>query len=132
LAGDDIYQQSLRGGERTLRDFLSDTGRRRGESGVQFEQTQEQLGLDRDRQLEEMKNEFASRGLIHSGLFAEERGDFLQDFTAQQTQFQQAYEQLLADILAEETGFRRQNELAQELSKQQALQRRVQQYNIGV
>lgn len=130
LSADEIYQQALRGGKRTLRDFISDLGRRRGEAKVQFGQTEEALEEDRVRQLERMRDEFASRGLIHSGLFAEEQGRFQEDFQRQMQQLEQQQSSLLADFLSQEQDFRRQQELAQETARAEALARRAARFNI--
>jgi len=130
LSGDDVYQQALRGGKRSLKDFLSDLTRRRGEAGTNFTQTTETLERDRGLQLERLKDEFASRGLLHSGLYAEEQGRFQQDFQTQLAQLTQANKQLLADLLSQETNFRREQQLAMEIARQEALARRAAEFNI--
>lgn len=131
LAGDELFQQAIRGGNRTLQDFLSELNRRRGEAKTGFSQSQEQMEKDRVRQLDQMKQEFASRGLIHSGLFGQEQGKFQEDFQTQMQQLEQANTQLLSDILAQETNAKREQELAKELARQEALQRRAAKFNIG-
>ncbi|MGH7792373.1 MAG: hypothetical protein ACREOB_08685, partial [Thermodesulfobacteriota bacterium] len=120
LAGDVGYQQSLRGGQRTLADFLSEIGRQRGEAGTSFTQTKSQLEADRVKQLEMLENEYASRGLLMSGLYGEAQGDFQEQFQNQMTQLQQAQTSLLNDLLGQETNFRREQQLAAELARQEA------------
>lgn len=131
LGTDSIYQNALRGGKRSLADFLSELGRRRGEAGTQFTQTQASMERDRTQQLESLKNEFASRGLIQSGLYGEEQGRFQQQFTDQMTALQQQQAALLSDLLGQETNYKRENELALEQAKQEALARRAAKYKIG-
>jgi hypothetical protein len=131
LAGDDIYQQSLRGGQRSLSDFLSDLTRREGEAKTSFGQTEGLLEQDRDRQLQRMRDEFASRGLLHSGLFAQERGEFEEDFGSQLQMMQQNLTMLLADLASQETGFKREQELTAEQARQQALNRRASRFNLA-
>lgn len=130
LAGDAVYQQALRGGKRTLRDFLSDLQRRQEETKVGFRQSREAMELDRERQLERMENEFASRGLIHSSIYADEQGDFQEDFARQLTALQQQRANMLKDLLAEGTNFRREHEMSLELARQEALARRASKYKI--
>jgi hypothetical protein len=86
---------------------------------------------DRTAQLEDLMNEFASRGLIQSGLYAEEQGNFQNKFTEQMQALQQQQAGLLADLLSQETNFKREQALAIEKAKQDALQRRSSKYNIG-
>lgn len=131
LGTDSIYQDVLRGGKRTLQDFLSDLGRRRGEAGTQFNTTLASMSRDRDQQLQALKDEFASRGLIQSGLYGQEQGRFQEQFGQQMTALQQQQAGLLADLLSQETNFKREQQLAQEAAKQEALQRRAAKYNIG-
>lgn len=130
LAGDEVYQQALRGGRRTLEDFLSELNRRRGEAGTSFDQTQEQMEQDRVRQLEKMKSEFASRGTLHSSLYGQEQGRFQEQFQTQMTQLSQAQQQLLADIMSQQTNFKREQELAMEMARQEALSRRASRYGL--
>lgn len=131
LGTDSTYQQVVSGGKRSLNDFLSDLTRRKGEAGTQFDQTSASMEHDRTQQLEDLKNEFASRGLINSGLYGQEQGNFQQKFTEQQTALQQQQSALLADLLGQETNYRRENDLSLENAKQEALLRRAQKYNIG-
>lgn len=130
LAGDEAYQQAQRGSKRSMRDFLSDLQRRRGEAKTTFGQTQEAMELDRTRQLEEMKNEFASRGLIHSGLYGKEQGEFQEDFMTQMQALEQQQAGLLADLVSERTNFRRESELAMEAARQEALARRASKFDL--
>lgn len=131
LGTDSGYQDVIRGGKRSLEDFLSELTRRKGESETQFGMTKGNMERDRTQQLDALRQEFASRGLINSGLFGEEQGRFQQDFMTQQTALEQQQAALLADIMSQEKNFRREQELAIEQAKQEALQRRAAKYNIG-
>lgn len=131
LSGDSTYQGAVRGQGRTLADYLSELTRRRGEAGTQFTQTQASMERDRTQQLDDLKNEFASRGLIQSGLYGQEQGKFQQQFTDQSNALNTQQTGLLADLMDQEKGYRRENDLALEAAKQQALQRRAAKYNIG-
>lgn len=131
LGTDSTYQNAVRGGNRTLADYLSELTRRRGEAGTQFTQTKASMERDRVQQLDDLRNEFASRGLIQSGLYGEEQGKFQQKFTDQQTALGQQQAALLADLLGQEKNYRRENDLATEQARQEALLRRAQKFNIG-
>jgi hypothetical protein len=131
LGTDSAYQQAVRGGKRSMNDYLSEISRRKGEANTQYGQTKESMERDRTMQLEDLKNEFASRGLIQSGLYGEEQGKFQQKFTEQATALDQQQAALLADLLSQTTNYTRENQLAQEAAKQEALQRRAAKYKIG-
>jgi hypothetical protein len=130
LGTDATYQQAVRGGKRSLADFMSELGRRRGESQTQFNQTSANMERDRVHQLDDIRQEFASRGLIQSGLFGKEQGDFQQRFTEQQTALKQQQAALLADLLSQGKNFQRENDLTMEQAKQEALLRRTQKFKL--
>lgn len=130
LAGDTAYQQTLRGGQRTLADFLSELGRQRSEATTQFTQTKGTMERDRLEQLENLKNEYASRGLLMSGLYGEKQGDFQQEFQRQMDMLNQSQTSLMQDLLGQERNFRREQELALEAARQEAIRRRAEQYGI--
>ncbi len=131
LGTDAAYQDVLRGSKRSLSDFLSELGRRRGEAGTQFNMTKSSMERDRTQQLEDLRNEFASRGLIQSGLYGEEQGKFQQQFAQQMQAMEQQQAALMADLLSQETNYKREQQLATEAAKQEALQRRAAKYKIG-
>jgi hypothetical protein len=131
LGTDSVYQQSLSGGKRSLADYLSELGRRRGEAGTQFNQTKAGMERDRTQQLSDLENEFASRGLIQSGLYGEEQGKFQQQYSDQLNALGQQQSGLLADLLSQETNYRRENDLSMQQAKQEALARRAAKYKIG-
>lgn len=131
LGTDSIYQQALSGGKRSLSDYLSELGRRRGEATTQYNQTRAGMERDRTQQLADLENEFASRGLIQSGLYGEEQGRFQQQFTDQLNALGQQQTGLLADLLSQEKNYRRENDLAMQQAKQEALARRAAKYKIG-
>jgi hypothetical protein len=130
LGGDAAYQGILSGGKRSLADFLSDLGRRRGEATTQFNQTSASMERDRVQQLEDLRNEFASRGLIQSGLYGQEQGRFQQQFTDQSNALKQQQASLMADLMSQQTNYQREQGLSLQAAKQEALARRAAKYNI--
>jgi hypothetical protein len=131
LSSDDAYQQTVRGGKRGLSDFLSEITRRRGEANTTFGQTKQTMESDRIRQLDNLRDEFASRGLIQSGLYGKEQGRFQEQFEGQRRALEQQQTGLLGDLLSQERNFRREQELALEVARQEALARRAQRYRVG-
>ena len=132
LAGDSTYQQTLRGNKRTLADFLSELARRRGEAGTQFNKTQASMNRDAEDQLNDLREEFASRGTIQSGLYGKAQGNFREKFAEQIDALNQQQTGLLSDLLSQETNYRRENSLANEAARQEAILRRAEKYRTGV
>lgn len=131
LGGDSVYQSAVSGNKRSLADFLSEINRRRGEAGTQFNLTQGNMERDRQQQLDALRQEFASRGLIQSGLYGQEQGRFQEQFQNQLTALQQQQTGLLADLMSQQKNYQREQDLALEAAKQEALARRAARYNIG-
>jgi hypothetical protein len=88
------------------------------------------METERERALEAMKDEFASRGLLTSGLYGEAQGDYNTDWTQQMGTLEQANSAFLADLLSQQTNFSREQQLATEAAKQEALRRRAERYGV--
>lgn len=130
LAGDVTYQDLLRGQQRTLSDFLADITRQRGEAKTSFGDVTRSMETERDRALEAMMNEYASRGLLQSGLFGEAQGNYQQDWQNQMTSLEQGQQSLLGDLLSQQTNFKREQGLASEAARQDAIRRRASKYGL--
>lgn len=130
LAGDTAYQQFLRGGQKTLGDFLNDLGRQRTEAGTTFQTSKRQMDQTREMTLEDMLNEYAARGLLKSGLYTDSVADYNRDWQQQMTTLEQQNAAFLADLLSQETNFKREQSLSTEAAKQEALRRRAERYGL--
>jgi hypothetical protein len=131
LGTDSTYQSAVSGGKRTLADFLSELNRKKGEATTQYNQTSGNMQRDEAQQLSDLKDEFASRGLINSGLYADQQGKFQQQFTDQKNALDQQQAGLLADLMSQQTNYQREQDLALQAAKQEAINRRAAQYKIG-
>lgn len=131
LGTDSTYQNAVSGGKRTLADYLSELTRRRGEAGTQYKQTLGTMGRDHTQQLDQLRQEYASRGLINSGLFGQKNSDFEKQYQDQLTSLGQQQSGLLADLLSQQKNYQREYDLALQQAKQEALARRAAQYSIG-
>jgi hypothetical protein len=130
LGNDAAYQQVVSGGKRSLADFLSEMSRRRGEAGTQYTQTTQSMERDRVQQLADLQNEYASRGLIQSGLYGEEQGKFQEQFTTQKNALAQQQAALLADLMSQQKNYQREQDLSLKSAQQDALARRAAKYKI--
>jgi hypothetical protein len=131
LGTDSAYQNALSGGKRTLADFISQLNQKRSQATTQYNTTAAGMERDRLQQLSDLRDEFASRGLIQSGLYGQEQGKFQQQFTDQRNALDQQQTSLLADLMSQQTNYKREQDLALQAAKQEAIQRRVAKYNIG-
>lgn len=130
LAGDVTYQDLVRNQQRTLADFMADLNRQRGEAKTSFGDVTRSMESERERSLKAMMDEYAARGLLSSGLYGEAQGNYQKDWAAQMSQLQQGQSSLLADLLSQQTNFQREQQLAAEAARQDAIRRRAQKYGI--
>lgn len=131
LGTDSVYQGALSGGKRTLKDALAELGRRRGEATTQYNQTKSSMARDRLTQLDDIRQEYASRGLINSGLFGDATGKFEKQYLDQLNSLNNQQTGLLGDLLSQQNNYQREYELAIQQAKQEALARRAAKYQIG-
>jgi hypothetical protein len=131
LGTDSAYQQAVSGGKRTLADYIADITRRKGEATTQYNNTVDSMGRDRTTQLDQLRQEYASRGLINSGLFGQKEGEFQQQYNDQLNALGQQQSGLLADLLSQQNNYKREYDLAVQQAKQEALARRAAKYQIG-
>lgn len=80
LGGDTTYQDQMSLFQKIMEDFmLSNTGQR-GDVEEDFSTALERLGLESKRAKRDMTGDFASRGLLNSGLFTGEMAEYDTDY----------------------------------------------------
>lgn len=86
---------------------------------------QRELRESRERDLRDIADDYAARGLIRSGLYAQKRGDYEQEFGKQLAEVNRQKSKQYADIAAERRQFNREQELAMEQARLEAIRRRA-------
>ena len=130
LRRDTGYQQALREMKLNMQNFLADQGRQKGSAREQFRTQKTQLGEQRTRDLRDIESDFASRGLLQSGLYAGRLGEYEKDFAGNLKSYQQAYDDFLRQLSAAQQQLRSQQELESERARQEALARRASRYGL--
>lgn len=80
LAGDTSYQAQLAALKKALEDYTAQDTLARSQYETDFGVNQQNLGRARTEGIASQENDFASRGMINSGLFANERSELEADF----------------------------------------------------
>lgn len=130
LGGDTTYQDQLRQFDRTLGDFIANLGVRKDRLTADYGENKRDMEQQRIKDLEAIKNDFASRGLLSSGLLVDESGKYEKDYAQQLADFERQYTQSQSDLTLEDTQFRREQELAKEAARQDAARRRAEKYGL--
>jgi hypothetical protein len=130
LARDADYQDQQRSFSRALSDFTADYTRKRGKVTGDYQSGVKSMGEQRVKDLQDIMNDFAARGLLQSGLYGQRQSDYekqyqqnLSDLTRQETSS-------LSDLDSEKTQFTRQQQLAKETARKEAARRRAETYGI--
>lgn len=126
--GDPTYQSQLAAIRKALADYRSQALVDRNQYGVQYLRNVNELGINKDRAVRDQKEDFASRGLIGSGLFAKSAGDLLGDFTRQRTGLDTARGDYLSNLQRDIGNFTTEQNLAAQRARQEAINRRALRY----
>lgn len=130
LRKDAAYQDQLRQFQRTWQDFLADVRRRSGDVREDFTTGRRQMKEQRVRDLEQLEEDFAARGLLKSGLYGERVGDYEEDFQERVSDLTTNRNRLLQDIRQERQQFRREQQLSKQKARKSAARRRASKYGI--
>lgn len=125
LSKDSDYQSQLSQFGKTWADFLADVGVRKARTGTDYELGKKNMADQRTRDLESLKNDYASRGLLQSGLYGERVGQYETDYNKNVADLETQRQRLLQDIGTEQTNFQREQTLEKQRARQAAAARRA-------
>jgi hypothetical protein len=117
LAGDDTYQQQLSNYNKEKSDYDSQYNRQKQIVGRDYSTTQRQMNKQAVDDRTTQANDFAGRGVLHSGVYAKALGDFNADFNTKMTNLTQGKTDSLGDLSTDRTNFLRQVSLDLQLSR---------------
>ncbi len=130
LGGDSGYQDQLRQLSKALGDFQADVGRRRGTLDTEYGVSQKALNDQKVQDLQSLQEDYASRGLLKSGVYAGAVGDYNTEFGNRMSDLNRQQQQALQLLLQEQGQYESQNSLEQQRAREEAIRRRAEQYGI--
>jgi hypothetical protein len=130
LRTDSVYRSQQAQFNKTLADFMGETGLNRTKIGNDFNTANKALGDQKVVDLESILEDFASRGMQRSGEYGTAVGDYEKEFGTRLTELQKRRTDQLNDLTRQETAFKREQQLQSENAKQQAIQRRAAKYGL--
>lgn len=130
LAGDTTYGSQASALQKALQDYNAQYG-----TGIQNYNTEYTTSLDKLKQDQglkatELNDDFASRGLVTSGVYADALNKFNQQYDTQRSDLARAKALYEQDALTDKNNFTTQNALEIERAKQAALQRYNDKYGL--
>lgn len=130
LAGDVDFQNQLRQFAKTLGDFNTNLDSRRTRLTADFGEGKRNMEKQKVDDLLAIKDDFASRGILGSGLYTNEVGDYNTNYAEALANFERQYNQSVGDLANESTQFNREQELQKEAARLDAVRRRAQKYGV--
>lgn len=130
LAGDTTYQQQLAEFNRAKADYEAQNTRQTGITNRDYAESQRNLNLQGERDRTTQQEDFAGRGILHSGVFAKSLGDYNTDFNSRLKALTTGQSDVIGDLQAQKSNFLRQLSLEQNAAKQDAIRRRAQKLGI--
>lgn len=124
LGADVPYQDQLRQLQLALSNFNADVTRRQGDVGTQYETSNKSMQDQKVMDLKNMEADWAGRGLLRSGLYANAVGDYNKEFDQRVTDLVSGRDRTLAQLLQEQNQFKTQQGLDAQAAREQALRRR--------
>ena len=123
LAGDSEYQDQLTQYGTALTDFLARLTKQKTDFTQDYEVAKQGLDRNEANGLQNLGEDFTSRGLANSGLFADSRRKAQENFTNQRTGMTTARDRALSDFTSQETDKRNSTKMAQDNAKKSSLSR---------
>lgn len=125
LAGDTTYQQQLADFNRSKAEYNSNYTRQSGIVGRDYAESQRALNRQGAQDRLDQQNDFAGRGILHSGVFATALGNYNTDFNARVKSLVTGKTDQLGDLSAQQKSFLSQLSTEQNNARQDAIRRRA-------
>lgn len=127
-AKDSTYQSQLSALKKALADYMAQQGQGKNQYLTSYAGDAKTLGENRTQGLDDLGNDFASRGLLQSGLYADSLSDLNSDFDKRQAALEQAKAAFLAQQGSDLTNFQSEQQITKQKALQEAAARRAAQY----
>lgn len=125
LAGDTVYQQQLAAIHRALADQQTSQSSAQNDYLATYGQNQHDIQTEQTRAIPQQQDDYAGRGLFHSGLYAKAAGDMISDYSDRNAKLDLAKQQYLTGLQQQGQNFASQQDLAQQKAMQDAISRRA-------
>lgn len=130
VAQDTAYQSQLAALSKAFTDYQSQQGQAKTGYLTNYGTDRDALERNRVNAMSELENDFASRGLLQSGLYADSRADLTGDYDRRNAALEQAKAQYIAGLTNDLSNFQSEQDLTKQRALQEAAARRAAQYGV--
>lgn len=125
LAKDTAFRSQQSAYQKALADYAAQMQAEQGKYNGEFSAQTKQLGLDRTEGVTNLRDDYASRGLVNSGVFADALGDLNTKFDTSAADLERAKQAYMDDLTTGQTNFKTTQQTLLEKARQDALNRRL-------
>lgn len=130
LKSDSTYQKQMAAYAKSLADFQADQGLAKTDYDTGYQGTYRDIGLAKQDASENLKNDFASRGMLQSSLYNEGLGDLNNQYQNQYNDLAKQRTGFLDQLTQELTKYRNEQGTQSQNAQAEALRRRQEKYNL--
>jgi hypothetical protein len=130
LAGDTTYQDQISQLMKQREQFNRSNSSQQSMVNQDFGTALDKMLRQKDTDHKSMTGDFASRGLLNSGLFTKSVGDYDTNYQQQYNELATGQQRSLSDLLEALANYGTENDAATLAAKQDAIRRRAQKYGI--
>jgi hypothetical protein len=123
LSSDSTYSAQLAALNKAIADYTAQQDRAKGRYDVDYGSRKRDLGTARERSLDEQENDFASRGILFSGVYGQDVNKLVTDFARRQSDMDIARANYAAGLADDLSNFRDERQLSMTKAKQDAVNR---------
>lgn len=125
LGKDASYQRTLRDLGRALTDYRARMGIEKTRTSTEYGFAKRQMGQQQQNDLRDIKDDFAARGIVTSGVFASRIGEYNTQYNNQLGTLTRGYNNQLQDFQSAYQEFLRNQQSQKEAAREAAIRRRA-------
>lgn len=130
LAKDTTYQSQQSALQKALADYGAQMNKQKANYDVSYTRQLDDLGENKTRSLDDQKNDFASRGMLFSGVYGQDVSRLSGDFAKREGDMATGRSNWLDDLTTNFANYKDQQQLTEEKAKQDAIARRAAQFGL--
>lgn len=130
LGTDSTYMQQSAALQKAKQDYLAQQGQSRTQYETNYAGDLDTLKTNRTQSLGDLENDYAGRGLLQSGLYADSMSDMNTDYDKRTSALEQAKAAFLAQMAGDLTNFTSEQGLTLTKAQQEAAARRAAKYGV--
>ena len=130
LATDTAYQSQKKEYDQALRDYTTNDTAERAKYENEYKANLAKMETEKQTAQTALNDDYASRGMLSSGLYADALNDFQNNYATKQADAQRARTAYLNDLTTDQTNFKTQQQLELQRAQDAAAARRKEQLGL--